>query len=286
MDQKAFTPVNPLAKHFRTPAIYLKLPSQGSYWTQGSLNIPANGEIPVLPMTTRDEIILRTPDALLNGQGVINAIESCCPSITDAWQMPSIDVDALVIAIRIASYGNSMEFSSQCPHCGEESDYEIDLSIVLDNITAPDYNDKVKLDGLTIKLKPQSYENLNKSNMISFEEQQILRTLGEMQETDRTEAQHRFNQHLNNLISMQIDSLTASTDYIELESETRVTQSEFIDEFYKNCDNKVINSIKEKLQNFVDTSKIKPVPVNCHACDGQFNVAIEFEWSSFFASGS
>jgi hypothetical protein len=62
-----------------------------------------------MSMTTKDEITLKTPDALLNGQGVVNVIESCCPAIKDAWAMPSIDVDATLIAIRIASYGNQMD---------------------------------------------------------------------------------------------------------------------------------------------------------------------------------
>ena len=56
--------MNPLAKHFRQPAIYLQLPSGGKYWPDGSIDLPLNGQIPVYPMTTRDEISIRTPDAL------------------------------------------------------------------------------------------------------------------------------------------------------------------------------------------------------------------------------
>ena len=114
MDQntKSFTPQNPLAKHFRQPVIYLKLPSGGAYWPDGSIDLPLNNEIPVLAMSTKDEIVLKTPDALLNGQGVVNVIQSCCPNIKDAWKMPSVDVDATIIAIRIASYGNQMDFTT------------------------------------------------------------------------------------------------------------------------------------------------------------------------------
>ena len=108
MDTK---PVNPLLAHFRQPAIYFQLPSKGQFWQSG-LNMSPTEDLPVYPMTARDEITLRTPDALLNGQGVVDVIQSCCPNITDAWQMPSIDVDATLIALRIASYGNEMSFDS------------------------------------------------------------------------------------------------------------------------------------------------------------------------------
>jgi hypothetical protein len=286
MDQKAFGPANPLAKHFRHPSIYLKLPSQGIFWPSNSVSIPVTGEIPVLPMTTKDEIILRTPDALLNGQGVVSAIESCCPSIKNAWDMPSIDVDATIIAIRIASYGNQMDFNATCPHCDEISDYAIDLGLVLESVTVPDYNKTVASDGLKIKLKPQSYAAMNQVNMISFEEQQIMRTLGDMQDDNRIEAQAKFDAHLNNLIDLNISTLASSTDYIETDDGTIVNNLEYINEFYKNCDTKIIKSIQAQLEEFNEVAKLKPVTVNCHHCDQQFNVEIEFDWANFFANGS
>ena len=55
---------NPLFKHFKQPAIYLNLPSKGQYWPEGSIDYPATGDIPVYPMTVKDEITLKTPDAL------------------------------------------------------------------------------------------------------------------------------------------------------------------------------------------------------------------------------
>ena len=79
---------NPLRQYFRQPAIYVRLPSAGQFYPPGALTIPANGEIPVLPMTAIDEITYRTPDALFNGSAVVSVIQSCVPSIKDAWQMP------------------------------------------------------------------------------------------------------------------------------------------------------------------------------------------------------
>ena len=112
---------NPLSKYFRQPAIYMDLPSRGKYWPDGTLDLPVTGKLAVYPMTTRDEITLRTPDALMNGTSVVDVIQSCCPSITNAWRMPSVDVDAVLIGIRIASYGNEMDFDTRCPYCKAEN---------------------------------------------------------------------------------------------------------------------------------------------------------------------
>jgi hypothetical protein len=276
---------NPLVKHFRQPAIYLKLPSGGQYWPEGSIELPLHGEIPILPMSTKDEITLKTPDALMNGQGVVNVIESCCPSIKDAWKTPSIDVDALIIAIRIASYGNAMDVESACPKCNEANEYSIDLGTVLSNITPSTYGGKVSADELKIKLRPQAYFNANKSNMIAFEEQQILRTLAQVEDNPE-EAKKAFDQQLAKLINVNISMLATSTDYIETPDGQIVTDPAYIEEFYNNCNSGVIKAVRTQLTEFNNASGIKPVGVKCNHCEHNFEIGIMFDYSSFFGKGS
>ena len=91
---------NPLNKYFRQASVFITLPSAGQYWPEGTLVMPETGQLPVYPMTTRDEITLKTPDALMNGTGMVEVIQSCCPNIKNAWEMPSVDVDTVLIAVR------------------------------------------------------------------------------------------------------------------------------------------------------------------------------------------
>ena len=102
---------NPLAQYFRTPAIHLDLPSKGEGYPDGVLEMPDSGEVPVMPMTAIDEITYKTPDALFNGSSVVDVIQSCIPSIKDAWQMPITDLTAVLTAIRIASFGHNARTS-------------------------------------------------------------------------------------------------------------------------------------------------------------------------------
>jgi hypothetical protein len=289
MDQTTATPTlqNPLAKHFRQPSIYLKLPSAGTHWPEGSIDLPITGDIPILPMSTKDEIVLKTPDALLNGQGVVDVIQNCCPSIKDAWNMPSVDVDAVIIAIRIASYGNQMDFTSECPHCKTTNDYAVDLGIILSNITAPNYNTKLAVDDLKFKLKPQPYFSVNRSSMIAYEEQQILRSLGTLEDNPE-EAKRIFNNNLTKLVDLNIQMLADSTDYIETADGSIVSDANFIQEFYKNCDTKIVKAIRIKLDEHSLYGSIKPVNVVCQneECAKEFDITITFDFASFFAKGS
>lgn len=276
---------NPLMKHFRQPAIYLKLPSQGAYWAEGSIEMPISGDIPVYPMTTRDEIILRTPDALLNGEGVVSVIQSCIPNIKDAWKMPSIDVDAILVGIRIASYGTDMNVDSVCPHCASQNTNTIDLNNLIDYFKMPDYNHLIHSDGLKIKLRPQSYYTVNRNNMIMFEEQRILQAVSADDISDEIRVQ-KFNEHMMKLVDINMEVLTNTTDYIETETGEKVTDKLFINEFYRNAPGALVTAVRERIEKIAEEAGIPKVKIQCDSCEKDYDMSITFDYSSFFAPKS
>lgn len=276
---------NPLSKHFRQPSIYYKLPSKGKYWPKGAVNLGSTGELAVMPMTTRDEITLRTPDALMNGQGVVDVIQSCVPDIKDAWNMPSMDLDSTMISIRIASYGENMELTSDCPTCKESGDYQINLPNCLDSIQEPDYSTPVEINELLIKLKPQTYFNYNKNNILAFEEEQIIRTLGMVDSLPEEEIKKRFEEHLKKVVELNVELLASNTEYIEVDGQ-QVYDLDHIREFYTNTDTKVVKAIQNKIEQLSDQASIKPQEVTCANCSATYSLTINFDYASFFAVGS
>ena len=232
------TTTNPLAKHFRQPVLYVKLPTEGQYWEEGSLELPANGEMPVYPMTAKDEIMIRTPDALLNGDSVVQVIQNCCPSIKDAWKIPGPDVDAILVAVRIASYGPDMGIDTKCPHCEHDNRHEIELPPILHSYRCPDYNKIKEINDLKIKLKPLNYYQQNKRNTSRFEEDRIMMTINDENLDDDTKMK-MFNEQLERLVDINIATVAASTQFIELPNGDRVTDPNHILEYYQNCDNSV-----------------------------------------------
>ena len=271
-------------KHFRQPAIYLTLPSKGAYWPDGSIDLNMNGQVAVYPMTTKDEIIIRTPDALLNGESVVQIIQSCCPQIKDAWKMPSIDVDATLVAIRIASYGTEMDIDTNCPACEHENKHSLDLSGVLDSIASPNYNIPVVYNDLKIKLKPQSYFEANKINLSTFEEQRLLQVVNNDNLTDE-EKMKQYQDHMSKLIDININVITAGTEYIEAE-DTQVTNPIWIKEYYDNADTKVIKAIRERFDSFAKTVELPKPKVKCEECEKEYPVAIQFDYANVFDNAS
>lgn len=278
------TAANPLAKYFRQPSIYIKLPSGGKFWAEGSLNLPVNSEIPIYPMTTRDEVTLRTPDALMNGSGVVSVIESCCPNIIDAWKTPTVDVDAILIAIRIASYGQQMDVETTCPHCNEKNTHALDLISCLGGIQCPDYSQPIAIDNLKIKIKSQIYFGSNQTDIINFEEQKMLQAVNNstMAEADKMQTVAKSMQRI---IEIGLESAAHCTEYVEIEDGTRVRDVEFIKEFYNNAKGSILKTVKDRLTVHNQQGAVPAQPVACYECKKEFTVPLQFDYASFFAQG-
>ena len=69
-------------------------------------------------MTSRDEVMMRNPDALLNGESVAQIISSCIPAVKKPRELLGADVDALMVAIQGATYGDEVTVEAKCPECG------------------------------------------------------------------------------------------------------------------------------------------------------------------------
>ena len=144
--------VNPLHNYFRQPKLFLKLPSLGKYNDSSSISGDVEN-LPIYGMTGMDQILIKTPDALLNGESTVNLIKSCCPNIIDPWKVTNIDINSLLAAIRIASFGNTLSISSTCGHCNTENEYEIDVSFILEHYSKFTFNSTCNVGDLIIKIK-------------------------------------------------------------------------------------------------------------------------------------
>jgi hypothetical protein len=275
---------NPLTQYFRQPAVYIRLPSGGKYYPDGALSMPANGELAVYPMTAIDEITYRTPDALFNGNAVINVIKSCIPAIKDPWVMPAMDVDTVLVAIRMASYGTTMEISTRCPHCQEESDYGIDLRNILDNMRAPDYAKPVIDGDLEIYFKPMTYKNLNDNNQRQFEEQKILQIIPDANMPDE-QRMSALSAALMKLTEITVNALSQSVSAVKTPS-ALVSEPEYIEDMLKNCDRRLFAKIRDHIVDTKLSAEIQPLKISCTACTKEYQQAITLDMTSFFADAS
>lgn len=272
---------NPLSKYFRQPKLYIKLPSQGKWYSNNSFEPTVTGEIPVYAMTGKDELILKNPDGLLNGQSTVDVIQSCVPNIKNAWEIPLTDLDAVLIAIRQATYGNRMDFTTVCPHCGHKNESALDLGFLYNQITCPDYSKTVKIDKLEFYLRPQNYHTMNQASFEAFEQQRLLNVVAD-DTLNSQEKSIKFNTLFNNLLNITVNQVANCIAAIKTEDGQMVEDSEQIHEFFKNCDKSIWNTVKSRLDQIVENSATKNIPLTCESCTKEYTAPLMFEQTNFF----
>lgn len=275
---------NPLQSFFRQPAIYLRLPSDGSFWPENSLEIPQNREFPVYPMTAIDEISYRTPDALFNGQAVVDVIQSCIPNIKNAWFTPSIDFNSLLIAIRIASYGHDMPIESICPKCENSSSYEIDLRHLLDKVGKPNYDETVKHGNLEFLFRPMTFENQNVSSIAQFEQQKMISGINES-DLPEEEKVKQMSGVMKRITELTVRALSYSIIGIRADNNL-VTDTKHIAEFLERCDRKVFGIIRDHAVKLRQQSEIQPLTMTCDSCQYEYFQTVDLDMSNFFVGAS
>jgi len=281
---------NPLLSVLRQPKIYIRLPSQGKYWKEGSLNVSVNGEYPVYSMTARDELLLKTPDALLNGEGVSQVIKNCVPNILDPWECPQLDLDTILIAIRLATYGELMSISVKHPSIKDEQefDYEINIRELLDQRqSGTTWEDRLEVrSDLVVYLKPLTYRTQTNAQIGEFETQRIMRIVQstELSEEEKVKA---FQQAFMDLTKKTI-SIIGKAVY-KIESTAGIVEDpEFIDEFISQCDADIFEKIKKRLGILNESNKLQPMLIRSTpdmieaGAPDTIEVPFTFDQSNFF----
>ena len=275
---------NPLKQFFRQPSIYIRLPSGGNFWKQEALETPVNNEYPVLPMTAIDEITYRTPDALFNGQAVVSVIESCMPNIKDAWETPIVDLDTILVAIRIASFGHELSVETRCPKCEHEAEYGIDLRQVLDRMGTLDYSKTVHTGEMEIFFRPLTYRQTTENSLKQFEEQKILNILPNT-DIPESEKLDRLSEAVKKLTELTIDALSECILMIRT-ANAQVTETEFIREFLTNAPSATFNQIRDHIVALRESNELKPLNIRCSSCENNYDQPITLDQSFFFGDAS
>lgn len=279
---------NPLGKYYRQPQIYIRLPSKGKYYGPDVFTPTETGEIPVLPMTAKDELSFKTPDAMMSGQATVDVIQSCVPNFKNAWKMVNFDTDAVLLAIRIATYGETMDVTYNVPVTNEDMSHTVNLPAMLEDLAKVDIVDEATTkSGFKVKLAPLDYQALTQVQVAQFEQQKIYTTVNNsaLSEQEKSTQFVKSFKLLNNInFSMLVDSITQITTP---DGNTVVDKAQ-IKDFCDNCDAKVINEIQDELAKIRAQAQIQPIKFKAteeqikKGVPASYEVPVTFDSSNFF----
>ena len=279
---------NPLSQYYRQPQIYIALPSGGKFYGSDVVDTSPNKEYAVLPMTAVDEMAFKMPDSLMNGQSTVDVIRSCIPAIKDPWSLVNYDLDTVLIAIRIASYGETMEVTAGVPNTNEQVTHSVNLPQMLDQIKAQKISNECQLSGgLKIKIKPLTYKQITEAQLKTFEQQRIYSQVSQSELTVE-EKTKRFSDSFKQLNALNSQLLIDNIDEIVLPSGEGVKDSAHIREFIDNADARLTKELENKLIEIRQQGSIKPFRVNAteeqikNGAPSTYEVPVTFDNANFF----
>ena len=273
---------NPLKQYFRQVKLWMRLPSGTSYYQPGTIQFTDKGEVGILPMTGKDELALKNPDALLNGEALIEVLSSCVPAVKNARQLLSNDIDALITAIRFATFNDSLETTIHCPDCGHENTFKLDLEYALDNMDylEPDY--VINLDsGISVYVKPYSFPDLLKGLHAQFESSKLQRTISNETLSDE-ERTAMFGKSFKELSTITYELMLNSVlKVVDDSNGINVTNKTHIKEFLFNIDKGSVDKISDLIKEINHIGIKRSFTAKCEKCSHEWESEIDFNPVNF-----
>lgn len=276
--------LNPLTQYFRQPKIYIKLPSNGEFYPAGALDKSVTDEYAVYAMTAKDELMLKTPDAMLSGQSTVEVIKSCIPSVLDPWAMPSIDLDAALLAIRISTYGEDMPITVDCPECKEENEYEINLITWLEKLRNFKFSPILVIGELTLHIRPYSYREVTSASLKTFEQQRIISIVNDQDVSEEVKME-KFSESFIKLTALTVDTMARCVWKIEMPGGETDNYFEIL-EFIQNSPKEVFQKIQDHMSEIKKGIEMGTHSATCTHCNANFSMPIELDHSTFFGKRS
>jgi len=261
-EKKVDTP-NPLASFFRKSKLSLKLPSKGNWYKEGELTLDKNGGLPIFSMNSGDDIRFRAGDATLSGKSTYDLLRSCAPGILNPENIPNIDIDAILLAIRLASYGDNFEFTASVPNTKLTKKINMSLLTLLKEIDSrkEQWDDEISIEDdsnqiLTVNIHPIPLNALFSTSKNIQQQKKILTKNFDADENLRDEKV--FIDGVNQLTNTAIDLICSSIQHITLIDSNKTILLELdatspqdkiqLNQILKTMDVEYFNAIRDHLE--------------------------------------
>jgi hypothetical protein len=278
---------NPLQRFFRRPALWIKLPTGGRWYTGSEVNLDEKDEVQIYGLTAVDEVMLNTPDALLNGEALEHVIKSCVPDVKNVKRLMQPDLDTIYLGIKAASNGGKFEMERKCPKCEHENNFEVNCNALLNHISYIEDSDcVVNINGeINVHIKPYDFQMRSILLQKQFEEQRAL-TAVENESTDldefkRADILAKSVAKLTTITFHLVAKTISAIDLLGPEPQT-VTDPTHIAEWLLNVETSTANAVIEAVNILNTVGPPRSTTAKCEACGNEWSEQLSFDPVVFF----
>jgi hypothetical protein len=278
---------NPLKKYFRQPGTYVKLPTKGKWYSKDDVEMTDDKEVAVYPLSAIDDILLNTPDAMLNGQALEKVITNAVPGIKNVKRLMIPDLESIFVGIKAATNANRLDVDRTCPNCKHENTFELNCAALLDASTEISDDDLViDFDGnLKVSVKPYDFEMRQIFIKKEFEEEKLIR--GISADIDDLDKAGILGESVDRLSRITFDLVARSIEKIQIvDSGEIVSDKEHINEWLTGISKAQAGIVIDAVNKINNIGVQKTLIATCISCNHQWEDAVAFDPTSFFGKRS
>lgn len=269
---------NPLITSLRLPGETFQLPSKALLYKNNEVSkrvLESDGEVHVFPLTTYEELLLKTPDLLFSGQAIVQTFSRCIPDILNPMQLLSKDVDFLLVALRKVTYGVEAEitYDHECDN-SKEHKYIINTKQFFDSTKSLDVTEEIEQgwpitlsNGQTAIIRPFLQQHVVESAQRTM----TFPDVGEMTSLE-------FVESIRTTIIENLAPAIAEVDGI--------SDPELIKEWIDTIPTVWVTELSEAIERVSDFGISFDAEVKCKDCGATVTVKVPLNPQSFFTKPS
>lgn len=282
---------NPLQQFFRKPKFTIQLPSRGKWYPKNALKNPT-GLVEIYAMTAVDETRSKTSEIMFNGNSLFDLLKSCVPEIQNPEFMPTVDLESVMLSIRRASYGDTIDIEVAVPNTNLTTTAKFNIEKLINSIpNAETAWDEVlnilseEKETISLTIKPLNLRNLFSITKQIIKQQQAADEINRTsqlndQKIDQLDEQMKQLANLSvNMVADSISKITVGTFTTENPSEIR--------QFVNNIDVEYFKAIQNHIENQKNNLLVKPQIVVAteeqiqQGAPAQWEVPVQFDLTNF-----
>lgn len=290
----------------------LSLPTNGAFYDPAD-QVLVEGANPaavrIVPLTSLKENTFQDPIMMLSGKATEKLVRQVCPDIQNPMKLCDIDMEAILLAARLVSYGSDMKVPHKCQNpelktpeelapipkdeqvgdmlfkCREESIVPVDLSAMIQKY-AP-FTDEVyetfKLvlpNGQVVMLKPITYgdalrvmRDLMRENATTFKADELFT------ENMITEYVTRFERNEGIMLNTIMDQI----NFVQSRSGHRTSDMAIIQPWLETLPDNVLLKVQEKIKEMNDGfARLSVIQYTCPVCSYENEFRVDFDPQKLF----
>ncbi len=303
------------------PAVSIALPSGGRWYEKNVLEEGIDPlDVPVGVLGVLAEQNYRDPWLILSGESIPRMLRTVCPVILKPDELCEIDLEAILLAARLVSYGSTLEIIHTCvgpkPESKDEKEktedtdkpdkegfeltcafkntviIDVDEHIMryapMEDAAVTNYTLKLERFNQTVQLRPMPYKNvigLIKDNIQRERQFKGMDEYGIDDLVTNPEALKKYTQIVDMTTDSSVDSIVASIFCVDSAKGQHVNGEEFIKEWLLALSIVEVELITTRINELAaERRKLSEIKFGCEECGHENVFSLELDAQRLFGS--